>query len=436
MAPIRFESTFIPREQADRYDPWRGVSGIWETHPNDDGDVVVLSLAPRAPRRSAPGTAVALSGFIPSGEYEGALLFERPTPPAPADLEAGIAGELVEATADLDRRPALLTRADGSRPGRPRLDLRIGRRTLKFHWVRQLNDTALASVCIYGHRGLGFEKELGNTRRAFEAARTFGVSAVEMDVMIPYDPVTGSGRVIRKVPVLDTIYVHHPVLDDETLPSARVDSRWLTLPEFMANLGGWDIPLIYVDPKFKWVADVDHDAFLKVMNRMVSAVGASTSSDQRLTIGAPGRPIGELLAGSRSRPSLLPPGSPLSWTMEWTEISDPGALLKKAALPPSFLSFSLLRIGGSRKLPGIDWLFTDLSSREEERLGSRAEPFVFWTATEPDHYQGALASALHESRMARPWERGALSIMTDHPHRLAHWLASDPWLLRWTSTPA
>jgi hypothetical protein len=161
----------------------------------------------------------------------------------------------------------------------------------------------------------------------------------------------------------------------------------------------------------------------RALDNLANAAAAAIGRDRslRVLIGAETRQAAAALAKAR-----LDARSPrLGWAHELTRGSDPDYVLEKAGAPApercSVLSLSLLRIrGGGTGILG--WLLRDANERFEMRAAQLDQPFVFWTASDDDHFAGALDALARMTPRGRPRQAG---IITPFPHRLAYFLATD-----------
>jgi hypothetical protein len=192
-----------------------------------------------------------------------------------------------------------------------------------------------------------------------------------------------------------------------------------------SKLMSYSVPFFYVDPKLGWIDG--SDAVVPALERILSAmaIGAADSTRPTIAIAAPDASVARILARDPSAPKINTDHTDLGWILEWTEVGEPHGILDACVREPMAFSFDLLRINGSKRWPWIDPFIKNLPGHSEQHIARLSQPLIFWTANAPEHFAGVLRCATDAERMARPTEEGTIGIMTDHPHRLAAWLA-DP----------
>jgi hypothetical protein len=173
---LRLPTTYANRKNDNEiFAAWHSYVGRWISRDEFGREIISVAFTPRLPRPGKDKPHGTLAGFIAEGEYEGVLFFYR------ADRN------LTRLQATLRLVPPHHTR--GKKPGKKRLVLQFKkkRKTKKYvlEWVGPVSDTALSSVCIIGHRGLGFAG-LDNRPKALSRAWYFGASGIEFDITVPY----------------------------------------------------------------------------------------------------------------------------------------------------------------------------------------------------------------------------------------------------------
>jgi hypothetical protein len=379
---MRFSTTFAKRS-GKHFSKWKNLEGVWNARDKFGNPSFSVVLAPRVPRKDE--SEGLLSGFVREGELEGVFWFR------------GGSGFHIKADDALSRTGARI-RIRESGPF-----LSVGRKSYRLLRKRKINDDMLSRIMIFGHRGLGFEG-LDNSLEAMENAWFFGASGLEIDITVPYRIENQ-----RREPQLDRMKVFHPRGMKSTESIHHIPARMLKLDEFFARLPSFGMESVYIDPKVGWLGKPDvRKVFHGIMQRMKEFEGY-------LSIGAPVDKAAEVLSGGKA-----------PWTLEWTEVKNPGRFFKASGKRPDALSFSLLSISGSIKWPVIEWFFKDVGEEEERMIRRMKRPLVFWTANDPDHFTGSLNAAFDNDRFRRKGETGEIAIMTDYPHRLAYWLACLP----------
>lgn len=174
-----------------------------------DGAVLLrIALIPRRPRNGEEKLAP-LSGFIPHGNFEGAILFGNPVQALPCQLP--LHGELFRAKNDLERVRVDLSEDTAGTGGKLLQFTNVHGRSLRLHLTRcgPVNDRRLTDVAIVGHRCLGFGG-LDNKLRALTHAWILGASGVEFDVTAPFRVRQDNHM---RVPLIDQndLRVMHPV---------------------------------------------------------------------------------------------------------------------------------------------------------------------------------------------------------------------------------
>ena len=429
-SPQSLPTTYANRKNdKEIFAKWKSYIGRWTSRDEPGEEVISVALTPRLPRPGKDLPHGTLVGFIPGGEYEGVLFFEDPPNDTNGDKGVFIKGDLYKADKNLTRLEAkLLSTPAGQKPrnelGKKRLILQIKEKGIQkgysLEWVNNIDDTALSSVCIIGHRGLGFAG-LDNTLKALRHAWIFGASGIEFDITVPY---TSNGEQSR-LPLTNRLVVYHPPFVNQTRHIDRIPQRFLPAEHVFEELEEYGVPFIYVDPKVKWLSTDSLEEALKNIIRFANRTLVRTSS-LMITIAAPDDNTAKFLSRIEAFPSS-PYFAPvqLSWTLEWTEVKKPADILARAKKSPSTLSFNLTGIGGSIKWPVIEWLFRDIREKDEKEINKNSQSRIFWTANDNDHFRGSVDAAKHAKRMGRPGEPGEIGIMTDYPHRLAYWLATS-----------
>lgn len=197
------------------------------------------------------------------------------------------------------------------------------------------------------------------------------------------------------------------------------------MKDIFQELETYAVPFVYVDPKLNWLS-MDH--VKKTLNNITRSASLLMRRGDKvvITIAASDDRAGKFLGRShafQASPDAVT--SQVSWTLEWTEVDKARDILAGAKKPPTILSFNLTEIDGSLKWPLIEWLFKDVSKRDEQAIQKKSQILIFWTANDDDHFRGSLCAAKDPQRMGRPGEPGEIGILTDVPHRLAYWLASQ-----------
>ena len=379
-------------------DPLAAFAGAWT-----DGRVRLV-LVPRPCGRSEQ----CVFGAIPDGPFEGALQL---TPGAPARAE--LSGVLVRAVAALTREPVSAMLAPEG------LHIAIGGRQLRLRRSRHIDAEALVDVSIVAHRGLSLEhSSLDNTAEGIQLARTFGASAIEIDVVVPHEDADGSRR-----PLTSELRVHHPPVvraeltgfDSSPLRDVR-DA--LTPRAALALASAHHLPLVYLDAKLRWLQQ-NEPAMRQVLRDLQAIAREAAQRDPALhvLIGAETNRASELLAEDR-----WPASQRVGWAQELTRGTDVESALRRAVAAPdrrsAALAVNLLAVrGGGGGVLG--WFLRDLD-QFEGRISALEQPLIFWTAASQDQFEGAL-----RARMRMRGKRGQrVAIMTPWAHRLAYFLAS------------
>jgi hypothetical protein len=287
-----------------------------------------------------------------------------------------------------------------------------------------VSDTALSSVCIIGHRGLAFAG-LDNRPKALSRAWYFGASGIEFDITVPYQYSWTTNGEQSRIPLLNRLMVYHPPLLNQTCDIDSIPAEFSPLKDICEELQTYSVPFLYVDPKLTWLSTNNLKQALKNITHCVHLL-LRRGSSVIVTIAASDDRSGKFLSGSEAfQSSPYFATSQLSWTLEWTEVDKARDILARAKKHPTALSFNLTEIDGSLKWPLIEWLFKDVSKRDEKAIQKKSQILVFWTANDDDHFRGSLGVAKDRERIGRSGEPGEIGIMTDAPHRLAYWLATQ-----------
>jgi len=407
---------------------WKSYVGRWVARDESGEEIISVVLTPRLPRPGKDASHGTLAGFIPEGQYEGVLLFERLADETNRDKEVFIEGDLYKADKNLTRSEAkLLFTPAHQKPGnelrKKRLTLHIKEKGIQteysLDWVNDIDDAALSTVCIIAHRGLGFAG-LDNTLKALRHAWIFGASGIEFDVTVPYT----SNDEQSRFPLTNRLVVYHPPLLNQTSDIDRIPETFSPAKYVFGELENYWVPLVYVDPKVKWLSTDSLEEALKNIIGFANEALRRTSS-LMITIGAPDDITAKFLSGIE--PSISSPyfsAAQLSWTLEWTGVNKAADIFARANKPPSTLSFNLIEIRGSNKWPLMEWLFKDIRKEEEKEISKKSQALIFWTANDNDHFRGSVNAAKHLKRIGNSGKPGETGIMTDYPHRLAYWLAT------------
>ncbi len=432
--PLRLPTTYPNRkDHSDIFATWNCYIGRWTSRDQRGQEIFSVVFVPRLPRPGKDQSHGTLAGFIPGGEYEGVLFFKKPSERPNGHRPVLMKGSLYKANRNLSRLRAQV-RFVPPRKGRKthrskkRLILQImtkGRqRKYLLEWVGRVSDTALSRVCIIGHRGLGFA-ELDNRPTALAHAWHFGASGVEFDITVPYKYFPAGNGKPSRIPLTNRLMVYHPPLLNQTCDIELIPAGFSPVNAIFEKLETYAVPFVYVDPKLNWLST---DSVKKVLRSITHSAGLLLRRGSKviITIAASDDRAGTFLGGSDAiqRSPHAAPGQ-LSWTLEWTEVDKARDILAGAKKPPIVLSFNLTEIDGSLKWPLIEWLFNDVSIKDEKAIQKKSQILIFWTANDDDHFRGSLCAATDPQRMGRVGEPGEIGIMTDAPHRLAYWLASQ-----------
>lgn len=428
-SPLRLPTTYANHmDDKEIFAAWGSYVGQWISRDKSGEEIISIVLIPRLPRPGKDKSHGTLAGFIPKGEFEGALFFQGLSDKG----RRNITGHLYTADRNLTRLEARLLlhhrQKPGTRGGKKRLILQIKRKRKRkeylLEWVRGVHDTALSKICIIGHRGLGFSG-LDNTPKGLRYAWYFGASGIEFDVMVPYRYSYMTNGEPSRIPMTNRLMVYHPPVFNQTFDVDLIPEVFSPAKNVFKELKNYWVPFVYVDPKLKWLSTDNVRQTLGKISRLASTA-LNRNSSLNVTIAAPIDRAARFLSrreGFQSSPDLEK--AQLSWTLEWTEVDKAKHILARAKKSPSTLSFNLTQIDGSLKWSLVEWLFRDVSTQDEKDISRRSQILIFWTANDDDHFRGSLCAATDPKRMGRPGEPGEIGIMTDYPHRLAYWLATS-----------
>jgi hypothetical protein len=404
-------STFpTPGKDQGVLDAWKVLSGRWSAKA--PAKVTDLVLAPRLPRADRVEPAGTLSGFIVSGEHQGALHFT--SPPSAGGVCQGLfigATEARHATpVEVDVKGPELTLALGAG---------AGRRVFHLQRSASVSHDALSRICVIGHQALRFGPT-GNRLRDFENAFYFGVSGIEFDVTIPFRNVpTFSGKVEREL-LDDQLLVVHPVADNNMIELSLVADP-LPASLLFPQLGSFGVPFFYVDAK---VAGPELDRVRAgVLRRIVTLMGMALRKSPHLlmSVSACNRAAASFLGGTKAPPPKFAAGA--SWILEWASNDKPRDTVKNAKRKPALLGLDLLGVRDTIVSP-IGPFVTDLSAAAEAAIKNMPQPLIFFTANTTAELESVLRVHGDPKRFGRKAHAGKLGIITDRPHALAHWLAT------------
>ncbi|MEE9137106.1 MAG: hypothetical protein V3V07_00945 [candidate division NC10 bacterium] len=431
---LRLPTTYANRKNDNEiFAAWHSYVGRWISRDKFGQEIISVAFTPRLPRPGKDKPHGTLAGFIADGEYEGVLFFKSPADKTRRGKPVLLNGNLHRADRNLTRLQATLRlvpphHTRGKKPGKKRLVLQLKRKrkTKKYvlQWVGAVSDTALSSVCIIGHRGLGFAG-LDNRPKALSRAWYFGASGIEFDITVPYQYSWTTNGEPSRIPLLNRLMVYHPPLLNQTCDIDSIPAEFSSLKDILEELQTYSVPFVYVDPKLTWLSMNNLKQVLKNITRFAHLL-LRRGSSVIVNIAASDDRSGKFLSRSEAfQSSPYFATSQLSWTLEWTEVDKARDILARAKKHPTALSFNLTKIDGSLKWPLIEWLFKDVSKRDEKTIQNKSQILVFWTANDDDHFRGSLGVARDRERMGRSGEPGEIGIMTDAPHRLAYWLATQ-----------
>ena len=432
-SPQRFPTTYANRKRnKEIFEKWNMYTGRWVSRDEFGEEIIVVAFAPRLPRPGKDAPQGTLSGFIPKGEYEGTLFFQTPPERTNQDESVLITGSLFKADGSLTRLEANLLvlpvrQTRGSESDIRRLILQFKQKTIQkeypLEWVSDIDDSALSTVCIIAHRGLGFA-ELDNQPEALRHAWYFGASGIEFDITVPYMYAYMNNGEPSRLPLTNRLVVYHPPFVMQTAHIDRIPQGFYPAEHVFEELERYSVPFIYVDPKVKWLPA---DDLKKALSRIISLANQHLNggSSLTITIAAPDDDTAKFLSSEEAfQSSPYFATGQLSWTLEWTEVKGTKEILAHAQKAPSVFSFNLMGVVGSLKWPIVEWLFKDIPEQDEVEMTKKSQPLIFWTGNANKHFRGSLDAAKHPKRMGRSGEPGEIGIMTDYPHRLAYWLAT------------
>lgn len=429
-SPPRLPTTFANRNNNKKiFAAWSNFAGRWISRDHSGEEIISVVLTSRLPRLQKDKPHGTLAGFIPRGEFEGALFFQSP----PAEAYRNVTGTLYKADRNLTRFEAkLLPVRRRHKSGRRRykrcLILTIKRkRTRKeylLEWVCGVYDSALTNICIIGHRGLGFSG-LDNTPKGLRHAWYFGASGIEFDITVPHEYSYLSNREHPRTPLTNRLVVYHPSLFNQTSDVDMIPKVFPPAKNIFKELKNYWVRFVYIDPKVNWLSTDDLKETLRTIGRFARET-LTRNSNLIVTIAAPVDRAARFLSKREVfQSSHLFETARLSWTLEWTEVDKARDIFARAKRPPSALSFNLAEIEGSIRWRLIEWFFKDVSRKDEKGIRKKSQILIFWTANDGDHFRGSLFAARDPKRMGRSGEPGEIGIMTDYPHRLAYWLATS-----------
>lgn len=430
----RLATTYANRkDHGEIFAKWKNYIGVWDSRDRSGQYMFSVVVIPRLPRPGVDAPDGTLAGFIPAGEYEGILFFESPDHNTQFQEAIVITGELIKADADLTRLEAKLLipfphHKTRSVPNKRYLILQLKhthiRKEYLLEWINDIDDEALSLVSIIGHRGLGFAG-LDNTPTALRHAWYFGASGIEFDITVPYEYYYfGDGQYVR-LPLTSKLVVFHPPFVYKTRAVHQIPKGFLAAEKVFHEMDNLWVQFIYVDPKVKWLSG---EIRREVLNTITVLANETLNRNNRLkiTIAAPDDDTATFLSNPESYiSSSHREPSRLSWTLEWTEVSQVRHLFVDGKKAPFALSFNLMGIRDGSKWPLIEWIFEDIPQNEEKEIAQKNQPLIFWTANTDEQFTAAVNAAKQPNRMKRSGEPGEIGIMTDYPHRLAFWLATS-----------
>ena len=369
-----------------------------------------LVLVPRASSRPSEAH-IGIFGAVPRGPAEGVLWLIS------QKAQGEWQGVYVRAAGLAQRRTVL--RHVGN------LDVvrweREDGQQLEFRRAGPINLPLLRSIRIIGHRGLSLgREELMNSVLAIRHSWLFGCSGVELDVTVPYAE--------NRQPLPDGLRIHHgpewksEIFGDDGVRASDVRGApdLKTALEATHDAG---IPLVYFDPKLRWLMRREKPAARAALEQLVATAGAHASATGlRIIVGTETSGRGEaadMIAHMRDQQSWP---SDIAWAMEITRGTDVNGAYARlsestAARRPDVASFNLLRIRGGGG--GVLRVFVSSISHAMEAAFARTpQPHVYWTAHD-EQFDAALAV------IRRMGQFPNAAIITPYPHRLAFHLATQ-----------
>jgi len=255
--------------------------------------------------------------------------------------------------------------------------------------------SSLNRTYIIGHRGLGFG-DLPNTKKALSHAWLFGSTGLEFDVSIPAASRSGPTDGFFG-PRIEHAAVYHPPKGQETELQENISKRYSKASVVIEDIEDFAFDMVYIDVKSKWLSPESTREALAHLSAMIplryrhSMVLAATHDDAVVAM------------GERR--------SDLAWALEATEVEDKSLVACSWNNPPTLLSLNVSKAD--------DWL-AEADRMEWGRPLSAG--LVLWTINSQEDLRLALrmADSAVRSRILDPSVH--LGLMTDHPHRLAHWL--------------
>lgn len=431
--PIRLPTTYADRKNnTPIFDLWKKYVGRWVSHDDSGKEVIVVAFVPRLPRPGKDAPHGILMGFIPKGKYEGVLLFQRSTGHTDGNATGVIEGKLLKADRNLTRLKAQLMtpglHPHDQAPDTRWLMLRIHednrQKEFLLQWASDIDESVLSDISIIAHRGLGFGG-LDNRREALRHTWYFGASGIEFDITVPFRYTNTSNGRAHRLPLASGLLVYHPPLINQTRDVDRIPAGFLSVKQVFDDLDNYGVPFIYVDPKVRWLPE---DIRRGVLEDIITFAHEALDRNDNLTItiAAPDENTAEFLSDAKQL-QLCPYfiANRLSWTLEWTEVTEARNFLRRGTNAPFALSFNLVGIRRGFKWPLIKWVFRNIPENEEKEIANKKQPLIFWTANSDDHFTGSVEAARQPNRMGGLGESREIAIMTDYPHRLAYWLATS-----------